>query len=226
MAFNYKKSVTFRLGQAAKAYRARSGVHLARIGLHPGQEAVLKTLAETDGLTMSELAATLGVQPPTVTKMITRMSGQRLVRRQSAEHDGRLAQVCITEEGRARVELVDRCWKRLEREALAGLDDKDRKRLRKLLRAVERNLAATLHADPALDDEIEAEAAAVAEDIASEEAAEAPTPSSPDAASPEAMSPGAASPRKAARKPKAKARAASAADAAAGEDPLVSEPAA
>lgn len=221
MAFNYKKSVTFRLGQAAKAYRARSGVHLARIGLHPGQEAVLKTLAETDGLTMSELAATLGVQPPTVTKMITRMSGQRLVRRQSAEHDGRLAQVCITDEGRARVELVDRCWKRLEREALAGLDDKDRKRLRKLLRAVERNLAATLHADPALDDEIEAEAAAVAE-----EAAEASAPSSPDAASPEAMSPDAASPRKAARKPKAKARAASAAAAAAGEDPLVSEPAA
>lgn len=159
MGFNYKKSITFRLGQAAKAYRARSGVHLSRIGLHPGQEAVLKTLANTDGLTMSELAAELGVQPPTVTKMVTRMSGSRLVRRQSAEHDGRLARVCLTEEGRSRVALIDRSWKRLEREALVGLDDKDRKRLRKLLRTVERNLAASFNNDPALDDEIDTEAA-------------------------------------------------------------------
>lgn len=157
MGFNYKKSITFRLAQAAKAHRARSGIHLSRIGMHPGQEAVLKTLAETDGLTMSELAAVLGVQPPTVTKMVTRMSGQRLVRRKSAEHDGRLAQVCLTDEGRARVELIDRSWKRLEREALVGLDDKDRKRLRKLLRAVERNLAASFLEDPKLDDEIDSE---------------------------------------------------------------------
>ncbi|AXS41919.1 MarR family winged helix-turn-helix transcriptional regulator [Breoghania sp. L-A4] len=170
MGFNYKKSITFRLAQAAKAHRARSGIHLARIGMHPGQEAVLKTLADTDGLTMSELAATLGVQPPTVTKMITRMSGQRLVRRQAAEHDGRLAQVCLTDEGRARVELIDRCWKRLEREALAGLEDKDRKRLRKLLRVVERNLAASFFEDPTLDDEIDAEDLAAGGD---DEAAEA-----------------------------------------------------
>lgn len=168
MAFNYKKSITFRLAQAAKAHRSRSGVHLSRIGLHPGQEAVLKVLSETDGLTMSELAAELGVQPPTVTKMVTRMSGQRLVRRQAAEHDGRLARVCLTDEGRARVEQIDRSWKRLEREALAGLDDKDRKRLRKLLRAVERNLSIIAPQDNALDDEIDSEGAEAkaAEEIA------------------------------------------------------------
>ena len=70
MAFNYKKSITFRLVQAAKAQRARSGAHLMRIGLHPGQELVLKVLADTDGRTMSQLALALGVQPPTVTKMV------------------------------------------------------------------------------------------------------------------------------------------------------------
>ncbi|WP_428698524.1 MarR family winged helix-turn-helix transcriptional regulator [Stappia sp.] len=140
MAFNYKKSVTFRLAQTAKAHRSRAGTHLSRIGLHPGQESVLKVLADEDGQTMSKLAATLSVQPPTVTKMVTRLSAQGFLRRAASETDGRLARVFLTDEGRALVETVDKTWKRLEREALAGLDDKDRKKLRKLLRQVEKNL--------------------------------------------------------------------------------------
>lgn len=140
MAFNFKKSVTFRLAQAAKAHRSRAGTHLARIGLHPGQETVLKILADADGQTMSQLAATLAVQPPTVTKMVTRLSAQGFLRRAASEADGRLARVFLTEEGRALVATVDTSWKRLEREALVGLDEKDRKKLRKLLRQVEKNL--------------------------------------------------------------------------------------
>ncbi|WP_249691349.1 MarR family transcriptional regulator [Stappia sp. WLB 29] len=140
MAFNYKKSVTFRLAQTAKAQRSRAGIHLSRIGLHPGQEAVLKVLSEDDGQTMSQLAAVLSVQPPTITKMVTRLSAQGFLRRAASETDGRLARVFLTDEGRALVETIDRAWKRLEREALTGLDEKDRKKLRKLLRQVEKNL--------------------------------------------------------------------------------------
>ncbi|MBC01318.1 MAG: MarR family transcriptional regulator [Rhodobacteraceae bacterium] len=140
MAFNFKKSVTFRLAQAAKAHRARAGTHLARIGLHPGQETVLKILADDDGQTMSQLAATLAVQPPTVTKMVTRLSAQGFLKRAASEADGRLARVFLTEEGRALVATIDTSWKRLEREALVGLDEKDRKKLRKLLRQIEKNL--------------------------------------------------------------------------------------
>jgi DNA-binding MarR family transcriptional regulator len=149
MTFQHRKSVTHRLAMAAKAHRARSGTHLARIGLHPGQEGVLKALAEEDGRTMSQLAQVLGVQPPTVTKMISRLSAQGYLKRVASQTDGRLARVHLTEEGLAKIDEIDRIWKRMEREALAGFDDKDRKKLRKLLRAVERNL--TLQLD-ALDD--------------------------------------------------------------------------
>ena len=148
MAFNYKKSITFRLVQAAKAQRARSGAHLMRIGLHPGQELVLKVLADSDGRTMSQLALALGVQPPTVTKMVPRLSTHGFVRRQVSDSDVRLARVFLTEEGRDLVAAVDKAWKRLEREAMSGLDDKDRKRLRKLLRQVEKNLSIAIDDDP------------------------------------------------------------------------------
>ena len=153
MAFSYKKSVTFRLLQAAKAQRARSGGHLMRIGLHPGQELVLKVLSDVDGRTMSQLALALGVQPPTDTTRETRLSAQGLVRRQVSETDGRLARVFLTDEGRDRVLSVDKAWKRLEKEAIAGLDDKDRKKLRKLLRQIEKNLSLTTEIDPELDND-------------------------------------------------------------------------
>ena len=157
MAFNYKKSVTFRLVQAAKAQRARSGGHLTRIGLHPGQELVLKVLADSDGRTMSQLALALGVQPPTVTKMVTRLSAQGYVRRQVSDTDGRLARVHLTDTGRELVASVDKAWKRLEREAMAGLDDKDRKKLGKLLRQIEKNLSVAVDTDPEHESDLDAE---------------------------------------------------------------------
>jgi DNA-binding MarR family transcriptional regulator len=141
MPASHKKRVTHRLVQAAKANRVRCGAHLARIGLHPGQDSVLKSLSEEDGQTMSELALTLAVQPPTVTKMITRLAAHGYVVRQASDRDGRLARVFLTDEGRALVKDIDKLWKKLEKEALAGIDEKDRKKLRKLLRMVERNLA-------------------------------------------------------------------------------------
>jgi DNA-binding MarR family transcriptional regulator len=166
MGFDHRRSVTHRLAQAAHAYRVRAGTQLARIALHPGQESLLKALAEGDGTSMSDLAATLGVQPPTVTKMISRLAAQDYVERRPSIGDGRQAQVFLTERGRRAIAMIDKVWKRVEKDALSGIDDKDRKRLRKLLRQVERNLgAAASLADadtPEIDDEA-AEAANIVE---------------------------------------------------------------
>lgn len=163
MAFNHRKTITFRLAQTARAARGRSGGHLIRIGLHPGQESVLKALAEQDGLTMSQLAQTLAVQPPTVTKMVSRLAAQGYVERRASKGDGRQAHVFLTEQGRDTIADVDRGWKRLEKEALAGIDEKDVKRLRKLLRQIERNLTASHEsADDQPEDEPEPEEAEIA----------------------------------------------------------------
>ena len=158
MAFNHRKTITFRLAQTARAARGRSGSHLTRMGLHPGQDSVLKTLSEQDGLSMSQLAQSLAVQPPTVTKMVSRLAAQGYVERRASKGDGRQAHVFLTEQGRDTIADVDRGWKRLEKEALAGIDEKDVKRLRKLLRQIERNLTATHEAaDEPAEDEIEPE---------------------------------------------------------------------
>ncbi|MCB1507858.1 MAG: MarR family transcriptional regulator [Hyphomicrobiaceae bacterium] len=156
MAYNHRKSVTHRLVQAARAHRQRAGSHLGRLNLHPGQEQILKALGETDGMSMGEIAQTLNVQPPTVTKMVTRLGAQGFVVRQASETDGRLARVFLTEMGRERLGDLDRSMKRLEKEALVGIEEKDRKKLKKLLKIVERNLAHRSHVDeddPTLDED-------------------------------------------------------------------------
>ncbi len=144
MAFNYSKSVSYRLAQAAKALRSRSSDHLTGLGLHPGQETVMRLLLSRDGLTMTELASALSVQPPTVTKMVSRLATQGLMRRVSEESDGRRARVYLTDEGRKQATGVDTALQSLEREALAGLTDKESRRLRKLLRRIDRNLTTLL----------------------------------------------------------------------------------
>lgn len=141
MAFNFRKSVTFQLGQVAKAHRARSGSYLASMNLHPGQDSVLKILDEHEALTMGQLASELSVQPPTVAKMVNRLTTQGLVERSVTKDDGRQVRVSLTHEGGELLQHLDVAWKRLEREALTGLEDKDRKKLRKLLKQVEKNLS-------------------------------------------------------------------------------------
>ena len=156
MGFDHRRTVTHRLAQAAHAYRVRAGSRLARIELHFGQESLLKALGDNDGQSMSDLAATLGVQPPTVTKMISRLAAQDYVERRSSIGDGRQALVFLTDRGRHAIAMIDKVWKRIEKDAVAGIDDKDRKRLRKLLRQIERNLGVTRAEEPDLtaeDDE-------------------------------------------------------------------------
>ncbi|HQF30209.1 MAG TPA: MarR family transcriptional regulator [Hyphomicrobiales bacterium] len=143
MVYDYRKSATYRLTQAAKLYRNRAASELSALDVHPGQDALLKVLSEIDGQTMGAIAEALNVRPPTVTKMISRLGAQGFVRRESADRDARLARVYLTEEGRARAEGIADAWKRLERIALVGMTDKDRKKLRKLLKQVETNLGAT-----------------------------------------------------------------------------------
>ncbi len=160
MGFDHRRTVTHRLAQAAHAYRVRAGGQLSRINLHSGQETLLKALSDADGMSMSDLAAVLGVQPPTVTKMISRLAAQDYVERRAAPGDGRQAQAFLTERGRHAIATIDKLWKRIEKAALADIDDKDRKRLRKLLRQMERNLSAGRNDRTADVDDADAEEAA------------------------------------------------------------------
>jgi DNA-binding MarR family transcriptional regulator len=130
--------VTFELLQAARAYRVRSAKLLARVGLYPGQDALLKLLAERGRMTMGEAAAALSIQPPTVTKMVNRLSAAGLVQTEVVDRDRRKISISMTERAREKIDEIDAIWRELEVEALDQLEPHQ---LRSQLSTITRNLS-------------------------------------------------------------------------------------
>ncbi|HZY66261.1 MAG: MarR family transcriptional regulator [Actinomycetota bacterium] len=130
----------FALAKVCRAHRGNVGDLLAEIGLHVGQEMVLIELWERDGLRGGELATRLGVEPPTVTKMLRRLENCGLVERRQDPEDARSFRVFLTEEGRSLEKPVTRCWERVEEKTLAGLSPEERRAFHGLLAKVRANL--------------------------------------------------------------------------------------
>ena len=135
-----KETTGFTFAKVCRAHRSKVGELLAELGLHVGQEMVLIELWREDGLRGGDLAARLGVEPPTVTKMLRRLERCGLVSRRQDSEDARSFRVYLTEEGRALEEPVMRCWERVEEQTLAGMSDGERRTFHRLLTKVRANL--------------------------------------------------------------------------------------
>ena len=140
-----KETTSYALAKVCRAHRANVGDLLAEIGLHVGQEMVLIELWEKDGLRGGELAERLGVEPPTVTKMLRRLERCGLVIRRQDPEDARSFRVYLTDEGRSLEGPVNRCWERAEEKVLAGMSAGERRTFYRLLTKVRANL------DPGFD---------------------------------------------------------------------------
>ncbi|HEV2094060.1 MAG TPA: MarR family transcriptional regulator [Rubrobacter sp.] len=135
-----KETTGFALAKVCKAHRGNVGGMLAEVGLHVGQEMVLVELWQADGLRGGELACRLGVEPPTVTKMLRRLEDCGLVERRPDPADARSFRVHLTEKGRGLGDPVLRCWERAEERTFAGLDPAERRELGRLLTKVRAGL--------------------------------------------------------------------------------------
>lgn len=154
----YRKTIGAHLQHAARLHRALVARKLTILGLYPGQEQVLKILAGAGDMTMGDLAAALRVRPPTASKTVGRLAAQGLVERRSAGGgDGRLVRVGLTAAGQEKASALDDLWFAAEDEMLVEFDGKDVKRLRKLLRRIEKTLLPHAAEEQADDEEDEAE---------------------------------------------------------------------
>ncbi len=135
-----KESTAYALAKVCRAHRGNVGELLAGLGLHVGQEMVLLELWERDGLRGGELAERLGVEPPTVTKMVRRLERCGLVERRRDPSDARSFRVYLTGEGRSLEGPVARCWETVEERTLAGMSPGERKTFHRLLTKVRANV--------------------------------------------------------------------------------------
>ena len=135
------------------------------MGLFPGQEQVIEALAGRDAMTMSELAELLRVRPPTASKTVSRLSAAGFVERRSADGDGRIVQVALTSTGLEKAAAIVGLATSIEDEIDTHLRSKDRKRLRKLLKRVDKGLRGQAAVSPVPARQELEPAEAVADDL-------------------------------------------------------------
>ncbi len=128
------------LAQICRLKHARVQALLETLGLYEGQPSMLRALWSQEGLTHTDLAKRLRVQPATITKMIQRMEKAGFVERRPDPQDERVSRVYLTEAGRAVQADVRDVWHTLEKEAFAYLTEEQRAQLRHLLLQIRDNL--------------------------------------------------------------------------------------
>jgi MarR family transcriptional regulator, organic hydroperoxide resistance regulator len=119
----------------ARAHRTRLSALLAPHGLHAGQDLLLLAIWESPGMRQAALAERLGVEPPTVTRMLQRLERGGMIERRADPHDGRVVLVFPTPRSRMLEGTVRRAWASLDERLIDALGATDAVKLQKLARA-------------------------------------------------------------------------------------------
>lgn len=136
----FPPEISHLLIQICRAHRYNAEIALNALGLHTGQEMILFQLWEKEGITQSQIAETLCVEAPTVTKMLQRLEKSGFVERRPDPDDGRVSRVYLTSAGKSLEEPVQAVWKQLEAQTIAGLSDMEQGLLKRLLLQIQANL--------------------------------------------------------------------------------------
>jgi DNA-binding MarR family transcriptional regulator len=119
----------------ARCHRARLAALLAPHGIHAGQDVLLLAIWDEPGMRQAELALRLGVEPPTVTRMLQRLERSGMVERRSDPHDGRALRVHPTPRSRLLEGTVRRAWAQLDEQLVGALGEEAAAGLRELATA-------------------------------------------------------------------------------------------
>jgi DNA-binding MarR family transcriptional regulator len=112
----------------------------AEVDVTPSMQSVLSTLERVGPATFGELAELERVRPPTITRIVARLEGDGLVKRETDNRDRRVSYVRLTREGR---QLMRRTRSRKDLflvERLARLDEDHLTALENAVEALERLL--------------------------------------------------------------------------------------
>lgn len=102
-------------------HRALAGELFGRLGLHPGQEAVLFDLHAHGPRTQGQLAVAAGCEPSTITVSARKLEAAGLITRRPSPTDARATIVELSEAGRALMPELQAAYEELAERSVAGL---------------------------------------------------------------------------------------------------------
>jgi DNA-binding MarR family transcriptional regulator len=106
-------------------------------GLTQRQCAILRTLVAQEGARLSDLAASSGITPSAMTRVLEKLEQRGLVERvRGAQQDGRAAMVRITAEGRRMRKLLDVLMRERTKQIVAAIPSKEQTNILRALKTL------------------------------------------------------------------------------------------
>jgi MarR family transcriptional regulator, transcriptional regulator for hemolysin len=141
------REVLFQLTDVARALRTWVDQCVRRHGMTRAQWGVLLRLDRREGMTQTEMADALEIQPISLVRLIDRLCEQKLVERRPHPSDRRANRLYLTPKGRATLERLAPLGREISGDVLAGFEEAEiRQMLQQLLR-IKDNIRAVAETD-------------------------------------------------------------------------------
>ena len=142
MEADNEKSIQSLMMEISRMYMEKCFMKLKKLGIHPRQIPILAVLYKEDGCSQKELAAKLGVKPPTVTVSIQRLEKSGLLIRMQDEKDQRVSRIFLSEEGKKIIKEGMQMAREGEKQILAGFSESELCLMRRFCMQIKENIAA------------------------------------------------------------------------------------
>lgn len=129
------------LAQLSRAWRAELDRRLADLGLSQARWLVLLYLARYEQEpTQRELARSVGVEGPTLARLLDALERQGLVSRREVAEDRRAKKISLLPEARPLIDRIEAISAQLRAELFEGLDPEDLRRCQQVHARILKNL--------------------------------------------------------------------------------------
>lgn len=124
------------LGRVSRRWRTRLDERLKHTGLTQARWIVLLQLSQAGAMSQRELADRVGVEGPTLVRVLDKLEGQGLVERRADDGDRRAKQIHLTEAATPVLGEISRISTQLRQELLADIAGEELTRTMQVLKVI------------------------------------------------------------------------------------------
>jgi DNA-binding MarR family transcriptional regulator len=129
----FEDTAAFLLSKVTILHKNSLQKYAQSVGLHSGQVFVMMELWKADGQRQIDLAAKVGLSPPTVNKILGGLLENDFVTRARYEDDARSTRIFLTPKGVEVRAALEEAWEEFEDQTLGPLTDTEALMLKQLM---------------------------------------------------------------------------------------------
>ena len=129
----FEDTAAFLLSKVTILHKNSLQKYAQSVGLHSGQVFVMMELWKSDGQRQIDLAAKVGLSPPTVNKILGGLLEGDFVTRARYEDDARSTRIFLTQKGVEVRAALEEAWEEFEDQTLGPLTDTEALMLKQLM---------------------------------------------------------------------------------------------